>query len=207
MAPIHHHGEVTVAPGAHIAADVFLYAHPGSQLEIQAGVCVGEHCIIHVFGGSLVIAAGATLGTGVLVFGNGVIGARASIGAGSTLIQPDIAQEGVVPPGSLVGDPSRRVGDPLLYTLPAFAATQPERPDSLLPSTTQPEAASPVSSPSHLPLKQADSSPAPPSVPLSPTAQVRQQTNGRPIPGQATLQQLLRKISPQRDSLPSSSDS
>jgi len=193
MDPTQHRqgGEVHVASGAQIGVGAFLYAQAGSHIHIHTGACVGEHCILHVFGGSLVIESGATLGAGVLVFGQGVIGARAFIGERATLIQPEIPQEGIVPPGSLVGDRSRPVADPLLYPMPTVPT-----PLSIEDPLSQPAPESVFSRPAESEPPTEEKAP----FPLSPTDQVRQQTasNGRPIPGQATLQQLLRKIYPHR---------
>ncbi|MEN9269654.1 MAG: hypothetical protein Q6L49_02710 [Thermostichales cyanobacterium HHBFW_bins_127] len=167
-------GEVYVAAGAHLAAGVILYAQAGSRIEIHSGADIGENCILHACRGSLVIGAGVSLGSRVLIVGAGTIGDQADIGERSTLIDPDIASQTVVPPGSLIGDRSRRVDDPVLYqSLTATAAT---------------------------PAKDAElTEPPRPAQPLSPTQQVqRQASNGRPVPGHASLQQLLRKIYPHR---------
>jgi carbon dioxide concentrating mechanism protein CcmN len=68
---------------------------------------VGSGVIIQAVRGDVVIEPGAVLGSGVLIFGAGRIGQNACIGAESTLINPAISSGQVVPPNSLVGDPSQ----------------------------------------------------------------------------------------------------
>ncbi|MBD0333850.1 MAG: carbon dioxide concentrating mechanism protein [Cyanobacteria bacterium Co-bin13] len=94
-------GEVAIAPGA------ILTAEPGSRLIIAQGACLGSEVVIHVRQSDLIIEPEANLGSGVLIVGWGRIGAQACIGAGSTLINPQVSPRSVVAPRSLVGDYSR----------------------------------------------------------------------------------------------------
>ncbi|MEN9221411.1 MAG: hypothetical protein Q6M04_03130, partial [Thermostichus sp. BF3_bins_97] len=145
-------------------------------------------------GGSLIIEAGATLGTGVLVIGQGTIGSNACIGSETTLLDCSILSQQVIPPGSLIGDPS--------YS-DAATASDPNPPE-------------PAEAP-------ASPEPTPPPPPSSPVANVEKQTrrwqesaeqaeakprskklrklNG--IPGHSELDRLLGKIYPHRQALSS----
>jgi carbon dioxide concentrating mechanism protein CcmN len=102
-------GDVQVDPLAVIAPGVVLYAEPGSQIHIAAGVCIGIKSVLHISQGSLTIETGVNLAAGVLIVGSGRIGQTTCIGAGTTLIQPEIPAGQVIPPGSLLGDGSRQV--------------------------------------------------------------------------------------------------
>ncbi len=96
-------GDVVVDANAGVAPGVLLQADPGSRIDIAAGVCIGMGSIVHALDGSISIEAGATLGTGVLVIGQGVIGARACIGSSSTVFNTSVESHQVIPPGSLIG--------------------------------------------------------------------------------------------------------
>lgn len=100
-------GQVEVAEGVALADGVVLDAAPECRLVLAPGVCVGSGVIIQAVRGDLVIEPGVVLGSGVLVFGTGRIGQNACIGAESTLINPAILSNQVVPPKSLLGDPSQ----------------------------------------------------------------------------------------------------
>lgn len=102
-------GNVTIHPSAAIAPGVMLQADPDSQLVIAAGVCIGIGCILHAHQGDLIVESGATLGSGVLVVGNGTIGANACIGSMTTILDRSVPPQQSVPPGSLIGDDSRNV--------------------------------------------------------------------------------------------------
>ncbi|MGF1521005.1 MAG: hypothetical protein ACFBSF_01625 [Leptolyngbyaceae cyanobacterium] len=98
---------VEVSPGAVIAAGVVLQAALDSQLVIEAGVCIGTGVVVQAYGGKLTLAAGSSVGQGTLLLGSGIIGSQACVGAESTLINPAIAANQVVPAQSLLGDTSR----------------------------------------------------------------------------------------------------
>ncbi|WP_416672171.1 transferase [Egbenema bharatensis] len=101
-------GNVVIHPSAAIAPSVMLQADPGSQLLIGAGVCIGAGCILHAHQGTLEVGAGATLGSGVLIVGQGKIGANACIGAMTTIMDSSVLPGENLPPGSLIGDWSRQ---------------------------------------------------------------------------------------------------
>lgn len=94
---------VDVSPDVVIAAGAVLYAAPGNRLIIESGVCIGSGAVIQVFGGDLTLSADVSLGKEVLVLGTGVIGARACVGAESTLINPQVPENGVIAARSLLG--------------------------------------------------------------------------------------------------------
>lgn len=100
-------GQVEVAEGVALADGVVLNAAPGCRLVLAPGVCVGSGVIIQAVRGDLVIEPGVVLGSGVLIVGTGRLGQNACIGAESTLINPAILSSQVVPPNSLLGDPSQ----------------------------------------------------------------------------------------------------
>lgn len=105
-------GTVEIDAEVAIAAGVILIAEPGSRLVISQGVCLGAAVIVRARQGDLIIEPEATLGSGVVVVGQGRIGTQACIGSGSTVINPHLAARSVVPPRSLVGDPSRALVAP-----------------------------------------------------------------------------------------------
>jgi carbon dioxide concentrating mechanism protein CcmN len=104
-------GQVTIDPSAAIAPNVLLQADPDSQLIVAANVCIGMGCVLHAHQGTLTLEDGVTLGSGVLVVGQGTIGANACVGPMSTIINSSVLPQQMVPPGSLIGDHSRQVVD------------------------------------------------------------------------------------------------
>jgi carbon dioxide concentrating mechanism protein CcmN len=102
-------GDVTIHPSAAIAPGVLLQANFGARLIIEAGVSIGMGGIVHVYEGTLTIATGACLGSGVLLVGSGKIGEKACIGSMTTLIDACVEAGQVIPPESLIGDSSRTV--------------------------------------------------------------------------------------------------
>jgi carbon dioxide concentrating mechanism protein CcmN len=99
-------GDVTLDDSAAIAPGVLLQADPGCQILIAARVSIGSGSILHAHNGNLEVAAGATLGGGVLVLGSGKIGENACIGSRATIMDSSIAPEYAVPPGAMIGDRS-----------------------------------------------------------------------------------------------------
>jgi carbon dioxide concentrating mechanism protein CcmN len=107
--PSYLYGDVTIDPSAAIAPGVLLQAEPHSRIVIGAGVCIGLGTIVHAAGGVLDIQAGVCLSSELLIVGAGKIGERACIGAGTTIIDPDILPGTIISPDSLIGDRSRQV--------------------------------------------------------------------------------------------------
>jgi carbon dioxide concentrating mechanism protein CcmN len=95
-------GDVTIDATAAIAPGVVLQAPTGSRIVVGKSVCLAAGVCIQSRQGVLTIAAGASLGANVLVVGSGTVGTNACISAGSTLIDPAIAAESIVPPDSLI---------------------------------------------------------------------------------------------------------
>jgi carbon dioxide concentrating mechanism protein CcmN len=102
-------GEVNIHKSAVIAPGVILQASANSKIIIGPGVCIGMGSILQVNEGILEIEAGANLGAGFLMVGQGKIGANACIGAATTVFNCSVAPEQVVPAGSILGDRSRQI--------------------------------------------------------------------------------------------------
>lgn len=111
---VHTEGEVSIDPSAAIGSGVILRAATDSKIIIGAGVCIGIGSILTASQGILEVEAGANLGAGVLMVGQGKIGTNACIGALTTIWNASIEPWQVVPPGSLVGDQGRQVPTPAL---------------------------------------------------------------------------------------------
>lgn len=101
-------GDVTIHPSAVLAPGVILQAAPNSQIIIGAEVSIGMGTVITAYQGSIDIANGATLGAGVLIIGAGAIGSNACIGTATTIFNSSVDPMAVIPPGSLIGDTSRK---------------------------------------------------------------------------------------------------
>ncbi|MGD1860431.1 MAG: hypothetical protein ACFB0E_10730 [Leptolyngbyaceae cyanobacterium] len=93
---------VNVAADAAIAAGAVLEAAPGATLVIAAGVCIGAGAVVQATGGKLVLEVGVNLGGGVLIVGQGIVGAHACIGSDTTLFNPQVEAGAVIPARSLV---------------------------------------------------------------------------------------------------------
>lgn len=102
-------GDVVIDPSAAIAPGVLLQADPGCRLTIAAGVCIGQGVLLHAHQGQLTIQSGSTLGSGVLIVGQGQVGENACIGAFTTILNSSIAADQIVPPRSLIGETGRQV--------------------------------------------------------------------------------------------------
>ncbi len=107
VVPVHLDGNVSIDPTAAIAPGVLLQAEADSRIAIGAGVCIGAGTIIHASGGNIDIGAGVCIGRGVLVIGSGSIDRNACIGAGTTIMNPQVEEADVIPTHSILGDRSR----------------------------------------------------------------------------------------------------
>jgi carbon dioxide concentrating mechanism protein CcmN len=97
-------GDVVVGEGVAIAPGVLLQADPGSRIVLATGVCLGLGCVVHANGGEIRVDRGANLGAGVLLVGQGIIGAGALVGAGTSILNDSVAAGALIAPGSwLVG--------------------------------------------------------------------------------------------------------
>ncbi|MBH8556362.1 transferase [Nostocaceae cyanobacterium CENA357] len=104
-------GEVIIHPSAVLAPGVILQAAVNSKIVIGPGVCIGMGSILQVDTGTLEVEAGANLGAGFLMVGKGKIGTNACIGSATTVLNYSVAPGVVIPPGSLLGDTSRKIDD------------------------------------------------------------------------------------------------
>lgn len=107
MATLYVTGDVSLAAAVDIAPGAILQAAPGSRLVIADQTRIATGVVIQAHGGDLYVGAGCTLETGVLVIGAGTIGDRATIGAESTLLNPQVAPAEVIETSALIGDKSR----------------------------------------------------------------------------------------------------
>lgn len=209
-------GDVTIDPSAAIAPGVLLIADANSRIVIAAGACIGMGSIIDARDGTLEIETGAVLGAGVLVVGQGKIGANACIGSATTIFFDSIAARQVVPPGSLIGDSSRQIIVPLTAETATNSASASKENKSTLPTITilpctnngqqasipaTDESASTLNhkapTPEASPGKTTSESPPTPTKPDDP-----QVTNVQfATYGQANLNRLLLTLFPQNQSL------
>ena len=95
-------GDVAVDSTAAIAPGVVLQAASGSRIVIEKGACLAGGVCIQSRQGILKISAGASLGANVLVIGHGTVGTDACISPSSTVVNPQITQNAIVPPCSLI---------------------------------------------------------------------------------------------------------
>lgn len=95
-------GDVTVADNVMIAPGVVLQAAPKSRIVIESGACLAGGVCVQSRGGVLTVGANANLGANVLVIGYGEIGSAACVSPGSTLVNPSVEADALLPPGSLV---------------------------------------------------------------------------------------------------------
>ncbi|WP_414413349.1 hypothetical protein [Synechococcus sp. R8-2] len=196
-------GEVQVEAGAGIGAGVLLRANPGCRIHIGRGACIGMGSVLHACGGSLIVEAGATLGMGVLVIGQGTIGKNACIGSETTVLNCSVLSQAVIPPGSLLGDPTygfdlqEAGGSKLTPAEPSPAEVEGAQ-------KTLPEPSPPPSSPVANVEKQTRR--------WQEAAEQTQEKSGSPrtktrnlngIPGHSELDRLLGKIYPYRQVLSS----
>jgi len=108
-AELYQTGDVTVDPSAVIGLGVILQASPKGRIVIGAGACLGMGTIINACEGTIEIESGAVLGPGVLMIGQGKVGANASIGAVSTIFNASIPPMQVLAPGSVIGQIAAKV--------------------------------------------------------------------------------------------------
>jgi carbon dioxide concentrating mechanism protein CcmN len=204
-------GEVIIHPSAVLAPGVILQAAPNSKIIIGSGVCVGMGSILQVHEGTLEVEAGANLGAGLLMVGQGKIGANACIGAATTIFNCSVEPGQVVAAGSVFGDSSRRLTE---SPKPINETKQPELSTNDLASsntnsengtgrqkdlgsggqTQQQEELIPKSSPP-------PPSPPSPSSSLSPSSPPQDSQISSHIYGQESIQKLLVTLFPHKQSL------
>ena len=182
-------GDVAVHPNVAIAPGVILQAEPGSRLVIGQGVCIGLGAILHAYQGVLEIEEGANLGSGVLVVGQGTIGAYACIGSASTIFNHSVEAKQTIGSHCLVGEMGRQV--PLEKEVQA----SPSSPEAIADSSPAQVrfVAAQVSEVSMLEV----SAPTASEDPWETTSS----TDDRQIYGKAYLNQLLSTLLPHRQPL------
>ncbi len=147
-------GDVVVDQSAAIAPGVVLRAAPSGAIHIGPGVCIGAGVVIQAKQGCIYIEAGVSLGTGVLIVGHGHVGKDACVGPSSTLINPAIAPNAILPPCSLIEAPAAQqteaanhISQPSSFQAPDFQGENNPVPSMPIPprtsSTVEPQAVSP----------------------------------------------------------------
>lgn len=191
-------GEVIIHPSAVIAPGVILQAAPNSKIIIGSGVCIGMGSILQVHQGNLEVEAGASLGAGFLMIGQGKIGANACIGAATTIFNCSVEPGQVIAPGSVLGDTSRRISE---------SAELIEDTKQLQPYTTDPvlssvDFESPTREPENKETGEQPPNPAPDSsIPTSKTEEPSTQSSnsiGPIIYGQESIQRLMITLFPHK---------
>ncbi|MEO0825448.1 MAG: carbon dioxide concentrating mechanism protein [Cyanobacteria bacterium J06635_15] len=176
-------GQVEIAPDVVIASGVILEAEPGFCLQIATGVCLGSSVIIQARRGDLRLETGVCIGSGTLIVGRGWIAQGVCIGSESTVINPAIAANNIIAPGSLVGDRSRQ----------QTVIKSPPPPQNSTGKTDEPEVAE-----------------AQPQVPVDNHAANSESVglaNFSYVYGKHQVNQLLQTLFPQRQSLNNSNES
>ncbi|MEM1240784.1 MAG: hypothetical protein AAGI45_13165 [Cyanobacteria bacterium P01_H01_bin.26] len=166
-------GDIVVDSSAAIAPGVVLRAAVNASIRIGPGVCVGAGVVIQAKQGCVFVEAGASLGTGVLIVGQGHVGKDACVGPSSTLINPAIAASEVVPPCSLLGTAAASgtavpqngtYGAPQSPSFQTAAPFQPSNgpvPSMAVPPRTSPTVQPQAVSPKAVDVPEIDRSPSP----------------------------------------------
>ncbi|XGV96491.1 MAG: hypothetical protein ACAF41_27635 [Leptolyngbya sp. BL-A-14] len=172
-------GDVTIHPTAVIAAGVLLQADPESRIVIGAGVCLGMGAVLHAHQGTLEVDSEVTIGAGVLIIGEGKIGASACIGAASTIWNHSVDRGAIVPPLSLLGMPEQAV-IPTAESTPQPTVTAPVSPQEPPNGTVETALTQPATQPA-----------------AQPAAEI-QLSFSTPVYGQENLNRLLSTLLPHR---------
>ena len=169
---------------------------------------MGAGVVIQAKQGCVYIEAGVSLGTGVLIVGHGHVGKDACIGPSSTLVNPAIAPNTIVPSCSLIESASsaassannRQASPPTTsFQAPDLNGNGASDPVPSMPmpprttSTIQPQAVSPKAV--HVPDVELE--PPPPAEPASAAIA----TPNTPVYGRAHLNSLLSALFPHRQPL------
>ncbi|MBO3457699.1 transferase [Aetokthonos hydrillicola Thurmond2011] len=185
-------GEVIVHPSAVIAPGVILLAAPNSKIIIGLGVCIGTGSILEVHEGTIEVEAGAMLGSGFLMIGEGKIGANACIGSATTVFNCSVEPGQVVPPNSILGDTSRSIAatdETTEATDNLIVEAELENNSSATPTTESPVIEPPVASTATPTIQE-----------TKPPAIESPNNSGSAIYGQVNIQRLLITLFPHRQS-------
>lgn len=172
-------GDVTIQAGVAIAPGVLIQADPNSRIVIKTGACIGIGSILHAYSGTLEVGEGANIGAEVLLVGAVKIGANACIGAATTIYNGSVEWGQMIPPGSLIGDPSRRPEELKATNTVIYPPTQ--------------EVSVEV---------QETSPPAAPLAENGDSSKLETQASGVNVYGQVYVNQLLVKLFPNRQPTP-----
>ncbi|NER83130.1 MAG: hypothetical protein F6K42_26975 [Leptolyngbya sp. SIO1D8] len=178
-----------------IASGTVLEAAPGSRLVIESGVCIGVEVVVQAYGGELTLEAGVNVGQGVLLLGAGRVGKRACIGAESTLINPQVDVDQVIPARSLLGD-IRCVSDANNASAPPPDQREQDfQRNGKVPHPTD------TSSSSNAELDGSDT------ADVDTTGQASSLTSVKPVYGREQVLQLVQTLFPHRSAAMSDSES
>lgn len=199
-------GDVTIHAGAAIAPGVLLQADPGCQIVIRASVCVGLGSVIHAHDGAIEVGEGVIIGAGVLLIGSVIVGDRACVGSGTTVMNRSIESLSIVPPGSLmvqqanveeVASTEKEVFEPGFCPPPPEQNSAEEAPQDNNGSAPAVETAETNGSKPDAEMNGSEPTPEQESDEIeSPTPQ-----NGQ-VYGQAYVNRLLGKMFPNQQQLP-----
>jgi carbon dioxide concentrating mechanism protein CcmN len=191
VVPVHLDGNVSIDPSAAIAPGVLLQAEADSRITIGAGVCIGAGSIVHASGGEIEIGMGVCLGRGVLIIGSGTIERNACIGAGTTAINPHIAEGETIATHSLLGDRSR--GEVSVVESPSPTPTPPASTDAEDVWTTEDAWDPPAQTPAPADLNRKTSHP--PDTTISVAIEVADRAV-KSVAGRANFDRLKRHLFP-----------
>jgi carbon dioxide concentrating mechanism protein CcmN len=200
-------GDVRIDPSAVISSGVILQADPDSTIIISANVCIGTGSILHADRGTLEVEVGANLGAGVLIVGQGKIGANACIGSLTTMYNSSVEPRQVIPSASLLGDTGRQIATVSSVTTNTFSVEIPKTPESSA-TTTKPESIQPESIQPESINEQVTSTPVVVSEDTtkpdaSAEVKVKSSTSevGISVYGQGSLDRILKTLFPYNQSL------
>ncbi|MEM9266886.1 MAG: carbon dioxide concentrating mechanism protein [Cyanobacteria bacterium P01_F01_bin.13] len=199
-------GDVVVDASAAIAPGVVFRAAPNGAIRIGPGVCIGAGVVIQAKQGCVFVEAGVSLGTGVLIVGHGHVGKDTCVGPSSTLINPAIAPNTILPPCSLSEGRSTQLpasaGD-AQSTASSFQSPNFHTNNSAVPSMDMPPRTSPTVQPQAVSPKAVNVpnvEPVPPPTPPEATSAITAPNNGH-VYGRDHLNNLLSALFPHRQPL------
>jgi carbon dioxide concentrating mechanism protein CcmN len=189
---------VEVSADVVIASGAVLDAAPGCRLLIEPGVCIGRGVVVQVYGGNLTLASGVNLGKEVLLVGTGFIGARACIGAESTLLNPLVPADAVIPARSLIGEHGQSLSPP------ASSASTTNGHHAV--SREQTGQSPPAKASAAIPENRETAGPSAASAPASEEGADSALTAAKMVYGREQVMQLMKTLFPHRDLLNGNSD-
>ena len=198
-------GDVVVDASAAIAPGVVLRAAPNASIRVGPGVCVGAGVVIQAKQGCVYVETGVSLGTGVLIVGHGYVGKDACVGPSSTLINPAIAPNTIIPSCSLI---ETQISQPahanqsqtVSFQTPNFQAKNNPVPSMPMPPRTSPTVQPQAVSPKAVQVPEVDEPAAPvPDAAVSNASAMTPPHNH--VYGREHLNNLLSALFPHRQSL------